>query len=73
MEPSRLRPRLDYSDPRLDYADPAASFRGTHYRGMSYFVPALFTLCGMVILFGLLFSVFIILVSLCFRCIWSRQ
>ncbi|KAI5588463.1 hypothetical protein BDE02_05G099600 [Populus trichocarpa] len=32
MEPSRLRPRLDYSDPRLDYADPAASFRGTHYR-----------------------------------------
>ncbi|KAG6775721.1 hypothetical protein POTOM_019211 [Populus tomentosa] len=31
MEPSRLRPRLDYSDPRLDYADPAASFRGTHY------------------------------------------
>ncbi|CAK7334329.1 unnamed protein product [Dovyalis caffra] len=32
MEPSRLRPRLDYADPRLDYADPAASFRGTHYR-----------------------------------------
>ncbi|KAG5219195.1 nucleolin [Salix suchowensis] len=32
MEPSRLRPRLDYSDPRLDYSDPASSFRGTHYR-----------------------------------------
>ncbi|PNT26475.1 hypothetical protein POPTR_007G014100v4 [Populus trichocarpa] len=32
MEPSRLRPRLDFADPRVDYADPAASFRGTHYR-----------------------------------------
>jgi hypothetical protein len=42
MEPSRLRPRLDFADPRVDYADPAASFRGTHYRGMDYAVPRYF-------------------------------
>ena len=44
MEPSRLRPRLDFADPRVDYADPAASFHGTHYRGMDYVVRSFFFL-----------------------------
>ncbi|KAJ6305054.1 hypothetical protein OIU78_020574 [Salix suchowensis] len=43
MEPSRLRPRLDYSDPRLDYSDPAASFPWDSLSRYELFCPSSFS------------------------------